>query len=424
MIYELLKKAKGWASGKLFLGIVLPVVLWRALLELVNQTVPHMMKIKPFYPVYQSYLAPLVNSTVFGLGRWVHWDGYHYLGIVEHGYHTNTPGVSPAVAFFPAFPSSVRVVCSVLHTNPIVVGLVINLFLTMVACWALYKLAMLMCSRYTPTLLEQNDSIAKYSVLLFLLCPASLFLSSFYADALLVAAFTLALYFCLEGKYYGAGLFSAIAIATKSTGIVLIPALMLIVLENEGITMKNQINKLFSWRVLYRLFIVGFSAIVGLLGYMIYLWHQFGDPVAFYKVQSTVWHRHTSPWFLQRLWGVYYQHTLHPAYYGGVYQYLSMLIVQTLPILITVLAFWYGIRRKAYWVPTMSVLVLLLALSSAVMQSLNRYGLVLTPLFVVLATLIVEKRVNKYVLIGYLFSTTVLLCYFAGGFLQGRYFAG
>ena len=402
--------------------IIVVVVGWRLLLEIVNHIVPHIVKVNAAYVSYQSYLAPTIANTAHGLGRWAHWDGFHYLNIVVRGYYTGTPGISPSVVFFPAFPMLVKVIDKLIPINPIFIGLIINFVLSIILGWVVYKTTLLMCERYTPQLVKREHYIARLSVLLLFLCPASLFFAAFYADALLVTTSTLSIYFGLKSDYYIAVVFAAIATASKSTAIILIPTLLIIMLENEKVS-PGQYKKMLNWQWVWKVVVICFGSALGLIVFMAYLWHRFGSPLVFYTTEN-MWDRHPSSFFLRRLWGVYYQHTFQPAYYGSTYQFASMMIVQAVPIVVIVLSVWFGLRYRAYWVPAMSILMLLLPLSTAVMESLNRYVLILTPQFIIFAIFLADKKINRVVIGAYLLVTLSLLCFFAGGFLQGSYFAG
>ncbi len=404
------------------------VFVWRVLLEITNQIIARTTHVVPFWPSYLEWVNAPANAPPFSLGNWAHWDGYHFLSIVLRGYHLSGPGGVPVeTAFFPAFPIMVRVPSRILHMDPVLVGLFLNFLLSVVIAIGVYKLATEMCQRYLPQkqqkVLAQNR-VATLSVLLLFLYPASFFLVSFYADALVVAAATFALYFAMRRQYAFAAISSFAVMSAKTTGLVLVPTLLMILLENEKIPLRLQARqRALSWNILRKSAVLMSGIIVGLVGYMAYLWHAFGDPMAFSTVES-VWGRENSIWFLKRIFTNYYAQIIHPAHFGTFYQYVSIMVVMVLPFATIGLSVWYARKYKTYWMPVMTTLTMILPLASGLMESLNRYTLILTPLAVALATMLLLQKQRKRLIWGTLLIFAGLLFYFAGGFLNGNYFAG
>jgi hypothetical protein len=404
------------------------VLIWRALLEVTNQIISHTTKVIPYYPSWLKWVNVPANSQEYGLGHWAHWDGYHFLSIVLRGYHQVGPNGMPVeTAFFPAFPVVVRVPSRILHIDPVIIGLFINFVLSVVVAVAVYKLALLMCERYLPTKLQgqlDKHHLARLSVLLVFVYPSSFFFASFYADALVAAGATLALYFALRERYLIAAASSFVVMSSKTTGLVLVPTLLMILLENEKIPLQLKAWRLLLSRSLLRRATVLISGIViALAGYMTYLWHNFDDPMEFSRVES-IWGRENSIFFLRRIFDNYYAQLIHPEHFGNTYQYITIVFVMALPVATIWLSIWYAHKFKTYWLPVMTVLTMILPLMSGLMESINRYTLILTPLAVALATLLVVSRTRKYAIWGILLLSAGLLFYFAGGFLNGNYFAG
>lgn len=404
------------------------VLAWRILLEATNQIVSRTTTVIPYWPSYLEWVNKPANAPPFGLGHWAHWDGYHFLSIVLHGYHLAGPnGVPVEVAFFPAFPLLVRVSSHLLRIDPVLMGLIINFLLSVVTAVALYKLAILMCHRYLPIRQQKkldDHRLARISVLLFFFYPASFFLASFYADSLVVAGSTLAIYFTMKERYAFAAISSFAVMGSKTTGLVLIPTLLLILCENQGIPLHYKAWRSFiAWDMLRKITILMSGIVVALAVYMIYLWRNFGDPLAFSHVES-VWGRENSIFFFKRIYVNYYAQIIHPAHFGNIYQYISILFVMALPFATIWLSVWYARAYKVYWLPVMTVLTMLLPLVSGLMESLNRYTLILTPLAIALATRLSLPHERKWLTWLLLLVFAGLTFYFAGGFLNGNYFAG
>lgn len=400
---------------KVIMLAILFVSLWRGTLELCNYFAFHWYNIKPYYPEYLSGVHKNIVNAAHGAGHWVNWDGYHYLGIVVQGYGTlGLSGAHSEVAFFPGFPASVRLFQAILPLNAVLIGLVINFILTILIAIGIFKLATLMTYHYAPSM--NAAKVGYLSVLLYFCYPSTLFLAAFYADALLVFAVTWALYFALKERYFLTAVLVAVAAATKSTSLVLLPGIIALICT------QMDIKK--DWRKAgVRLLLVAGGFITGLGGYMVYLTYRFNDPLLFYKVQS-LWSRHSGGLFIKRLWEVYYQHLLNPSYYGHLYQYLIMLLVLALPLLVLSIGTWCYLRWRIAWVPVLGVCLLLGSLESGIMESLNRYVLILTPYTIVIAWAIIKYKVPRLGVAILLLSGLALQYYFALGFLQGPYFAG
>jgi len=404
------------------------VLIWRVLLEITNQIVSRTTKVVPYYPSWLKWVDIPANSPAYGLGHWAHWDGYHFLSIVLHGYHQVGPNSLPVeAAFFPVFPALVRVPSRILHVNPVIVGLFVNFVLSVVIAIAVYKLALLMCERYLPTKLQKHldkGHLARLSILVVFVYPSSFFFASFYADALVAAGATLALYFTLRERYLFAAASSFVVMGSKTTGLVLIPTLLMILLENDDIPLKiTSWPLLLSRRLLGKAIVLTSGIVIALAGYMAYLQHAFGNPLEFSTVES-VWGRQNSIFFLRRIYHNYYAQLIHPEHFGNTYQYITIVFVMALPFATIWLSIWYAKKFKTYWLPVMTVLTMILPLLSGLMESLNRYTLILTPLAIALATLLMVSKIHRYIVWGILLVSAGLLFYFAGGFLNGNYFAG
>lgn len=206
----------------------------------------------PTFPYYETDIAPLYSRFV---GLFAHFDGIHYLRLVKHGYVDT--GIQ---AFFPVYPLLVRNTSSLLHTDPLLTGIVLNL--------SFLFGTLLIVNKY---LLKKNFS---RFALIFLLFPTSFFLVMFYSESLfifLVAAFFASL---KNKKYFLASLFAGIASGTRVVGFALGVALIVDYL------LKNKKPKLLE--------LVSFALVsqLGLMSYMYYLWGRWGDPLLFIHVQG------------------------------------------------------------------------------------------------------------------------------------------
>lgn len=202
------------------------------------------------------------------------WDSGWYFHIAEDGYFYNGPGQQSATAFFPAYPTAVRVVATVVR-DTIVAGVLVTVASAVIAGFLLY--------RWTATKLGERAAAA--TILLLFLYPFSYFLfGAVYSDALFllsaVAAFTL-----LErDQPVLAGVVGAVACAGRPVGVAVLIGLAAVALHRRGSLRAVRLNDA-------GVLIAG----LGFVAFVAYLWWRFDEPLAFSKVQTAEgWNRQVS----------------------------------------------------------------------------------------------------------------------------------
>jgi len=200
------------------------------------------------------------------LGRvtdiWASWDSVPFLGIARDGYDFS----HGAAAFYPLYPGLVAALGRAVLDHFVLAGLLLSLAATAVAFALLYLLA------------ERRLGAggARRAVVLVAVFPTSLFLSAVYAEALFLALSIAAFVAAERGRFVHAGLLAGLAWLTRPLGVALVVPLVLI-----------------AWRRRRR-----DAAWIGLapalfLVYPLVLWQQLGDPFAFRDAED-VWNREVS----------------------------------------------------------------------------------------------------------------------------------
>src|SRR5215217_3189120 len=218
-----------------------------------------------FLPWVLPWERPKAPQASDLLGLWTHWDGLIYLDIALNGYDVAVPD---RMAFFPLFPMLMRLGAA-LGGPTALWGVLVSLVATFCALYFMYRIA------------EKHwgQKVARNAVLTFAFFPTAFFLNAVYSEALFVAF--------AAGSYWAAyvrrdlllaGLWGALAAATRNSGVLLLIPLVYLWLRNRSE---------FGWRGVWQLALV----LVGLLGYMIFLWYEFGDPLMFANAQTTGWGR-------------------------------------------------------------------------------------------------------------------------------------
>ncbi len=196
---------------------------------------------------------------------WYHqllqWDSEWYFRIVTEGYQYNgDPTIQQSIVFYPLFPMLARGLATIGGLTPADALLLVSNTAGLLAIVILFKLVRE----------EFGDQIALVTTALVNFFPASVLLSAGYTEPLallLIVSFFLAL---KRRYYFSAALLAGLTIATRSTGIVLLPVLVWEMWRNRD--QKPFLPALLPCVVL---------ATSGLWLFMIYLWSAFGSPFAF-----------------------------------------------------------------------------------------------------------------------------------------------
>ena len=250
----------------------------------------------PFLPYFWAISIFLCSRVVVALGLvfsrkylpitpadwsagpfWYHqllqWDSEWYFKIATEGYRYNgDPTIQQNVVFYPLYPMLARGLAAISGLTPADALLLVSNVAGLLAIVALFKLVRE----------EFGDQLALTTIALLSFFPASVLLSAGYTEPLallLIVSFFLVL---KQQRYLSAALLAGLAVADRSTGIVLLPVLLWEMWRNRD--QKPFLPLLLPCVVL---------ATSGIWLFMIYLWSQFGDPFVFADGQ-TAFHRETT----------------------------------------------------------------------------------------------------------------------------------
>ena len=199
------------------------------------------------------------------LSYWAYWDGAWYSQIATEGYGEMAPA---STAFFPLYPILVRL-GMIFGGGPALWGVLISLLATPFALFFLYRIA--------EKLYDTRAATAATLALAFF--PTAFFLNAAYSEALFLTLSTGAVWAALVRRnLLLAGVFGALAAATRNLGVILVLPLV------------------FEWLRHRREFGVrGLASIAlipaGSLGYAGFLWGRFGDPLVSARQQDEHWGR-------------------------------------------------------------------------------------------------------------------------------------
>ena len=209
-------------------------------------------------------------------GAYANWDGQWYSEIASRGY-SNEVGNTTSVAFFPGYPLAGRLVKRV-------TGLPIDLALILVSN-GFFLGSLWLMTRYIRMRVPGHELDARtegYTLLTLAVIPSSFFFRVAYSESMFLFITILTLT-AMERRWPLVAIAALIGLATaiRPVGIALIPALLLHAWSISDTTRRKAINIAISAPI----------AIWGLELYSVYLYYEFGDPLAFSNAQ-VAWNRH------------------------------------------------------------------------------------------------------------------------------------
>jgi hypothetical protein len=323
------------------------------------------------------------------LNYWAHWDGAWYSEIATQGYGTRAP---ESTAFFPLYPLLVKLGSS-LAGGPAMWGVLVSLLCTALALFFVYRVAENL----------YGVSAARASTLALAFFPTAFFLNAVYTEALFLALTAGAVWAArVRGNLWLAGVFGALATATRNLGV-----LLLIPLFFEWARRRSTVGL----RGLAGLLLVP----AGLVAYAVFLRQRFGDALVFARQQSAYWERElTGPLTtLGRAWhdaGEGMRYILDPAtLFLGTPAGPSLEASNTLNLVFLVFFLLVMVVGFVVLPPDLSIytslIVLLPVLTPAPdfpLMSLPRFVLGAFPVFLVLGYLLSRSRLASisYLVLG------------------------
>lgn len=201
------------------------------------------------------------------------WDGLWYVEIVRNGYPTHIPPnvtyhVDEArAAFFPVFPLLARAVDRVLPGGDTLAVLTLNNVLGLVAIVLIGLIAQHL----------YGERVGRTAITLAAFFPGSFVLSFAYSEALFITLAAACLWLLLVDEWVAAGVFAAIATATRPNGV----ALMVACAAAAFFAVRERRE----WRSLISVLL----APIGFVTFQVWLGHHTGESTAWFRVQREAW---------------------------------------------------------------------------------------------------------------------------------------
>lgn len=328
-----------------------------------------------------------IGSTV-----WANFDGVHYLLISVFGYRQFEQ------AFFPVFPLFIRFISSTFNILPLDSAILVVSISLLGSLFLFFKLIRL----------DFSESIAKWSVLFFLLFPTSFFLGSIYTESLFLFFVFLSFYSARKKKWFFASISAGIASGIRLVGIFILPALIL-----EYIISKKNIKSL-NFKDFINFISILLLSPLGLFSYMFFLWKNYSDPLLFLHLQPGFGANRSGgdiillPQVIYRYIKIFL--TIPITNHDFWIALLELIIF--LLFMIILIVFWRNIRPSYLLFSLSSILLPTL---TGTLSSVPRYVLVAFPVFIIFA--IIKKKLYKVLLLIIFISLLSLLTmYFSRGY--------
>jgi hypothetical protein len=299
------------------------------------------------------------------------WDGKWYVLIAQYGYDpTLSHGNAPA--FFPLYPLLIGATHVVIPIDWELVGVVLSTLLLLPALMLLYRL----------TYDRWGEAVARRTVLYLAISPMAFVFSAVYTESLALLL-TVGSFLMLERRRItAASALGALAVLTRPVGILLAPAIAWRVFDDEG--------RRLSWRLLRRLTPV-LMLPLALVLFQGYLWWRTGEPFATNAAEERGWSRSPNPLYvvalpvaaLHGLWIMVESHDMGlalSAFAACAYFWLLFLLART--------------RRAGIEYLIYGFACIALPAASGMWLGFARFGLVIFPLFWMLALLGRTERID------------------------------
>lgn len=379
------------------------------------------MKLIPFTNTFSFFSLEEASTLPRWFTRWGNFDGGAYILLSERGYRD----VGLLQAFFPAYPLLIRlIVNTVSFLFPLseaadlnfrfIIPLAIN-FICFIGFLHLFN-------EYLKLRFDQSER--KNILLAFLFFPTTFFLHGIYTEAFFLSLLTLSLYSYQQKKWLILFCSLSLLCATRIVGVLLIPAIIFDMFIHFNKYSGFSTRKVIQFLTKMPLEILAVSSgVIGLGGYMLYLFIVFGDPLYFFSVQSSFGAGRQSNLvsFLQVVWRYFkILWTVKPIdwkYFAYVQEFIAT--IGTLAVLM--IGFIHS-RVTKLTIPEVafSFAAIFLPALTGNFSSMSRYILVCLPIYIIFGQYISKHPIAK---VAYILICSVLSFINIMLFIQGRWVA-
>jgi Gpi18-like mannosyltransferase len=336
-----------------------------------------------------AYIAYVVLENKYPdtfISIWNVWDTPHYIDIARYGYTSSTADDRYLfIVFFPLYPFLVKIFAYIFRDYLLAALLVSNLSYAGAVIY-LFKLVRI----------DYDREDAFRSVIYLSIFPTAYFFHAAYTESLFILLTIASFYYARKERWALAGITGMLAAATRITGIILLPVLVIEYLNQKGFKL-NQVRRNILWISIIPL---------GLVIYLVINYITFGDPLKFLEFQSKHWSKHFDllyRGFLVALDGIL---TSKPR--DSIMTGWGELVFAIMTLAVIVYSFFrirlsYCLYALATW---------LVVTSTSFWLSIPRYTLPMFPVFIALSLLVRRREINYLLIFLSLTLYTLFLAQF------------
>lgn len=316
------------------------------------------------------------------------WDTGWYLGIASEGYSyipTAPPEHQQNIAFFPAFPMSMRYVSVLFGRQMLWTGVGISLIA--------FFLALTYFLRLARSLLK-NEEQAVTAVMLLAAYPFAVFFSAAYTEALFLLTLLGAVYHFHAGQWWRAALWGFVCGLTRPNGALLSVVLALMVVAPLWDSARRRIAMPDGgWRPVLMKMLVAAMPGFGMLAFSAFIYRLTGNPFA-WTAQNAAWGR------VYRSLDSIVSDRVDFIAANGLYNYASTQsidMIYLLAVLLALAAVWPVYRRFGIAFAALILITILPPMSAGGLLSMGRVTSILFPVFLWMGGAIPATHRNAWV---------------------------
>ncbi len=227
--------------------------------------------LSPDTRLYRDYV-----DLLHGFAPLCRFDGVHYRSIIEGGYHyeppppdaTNRRQLEQNIAFFPLFPLACRPLTGFLSTNAAMV---------LIAHLGALAAAIVL---YLWVRRRVDEPAALFAVAATFCWPAAVYYSYGYAESFTLLLSVIALALMDRRAYWPAAVACGLATATRPTAFPIVLVLALAFWFNRDESPRRKLVKLVP---------LGLIGAAGIIGYALFLWHEYESPLVYFANFEAGW---------------------------------------------------------------------------------------------------------------------------------------
>jgi hypothetical protein len=300
------------------------------------------------------------------------WDTGWYLTIATEGYHyvaNAPPEYQQNIAFFPAFPMSMRYLSVVLGRQPLWTGVGISL--------VSFFLALTYFLRLSRSLLKDEDK-AVTAVMLLAAYPFAVFFSAAYTEGLFLLTLMGAVYHFHQNQLWRAALWGFLCGLTRPNGALLSIVLALMaVAPLWDATRRRIVPPAGGWRPLVLKILAAASPGFGMLAFSAFIYRLTGNPFM-WTMQNVAWGR------VYRSLDSIVSDRVDFIANNGWYNYASTQTIDMfylMAVLLALAAVWPVYRRFGIAFAVLILITILPPMSAGGLLSMGRVTSILFPVF-------------------------------------------